>query len=803
MKFTLSWLREHLDTEAGLDEIVATLIRIGLEVEHVENKARALAPFVIARVVSAEPHPDADRLRVCVVDPGNGAVQVVCGAPNARAGMKGVFAAPGSFIPGTAAELKIGTIRGIESRGMLLSERELGLSDQHAGIIEVPEEAPVGTAYAVWAGLDDPVIDVAVTPNRPDCLGVAGIARDLTAAGLGSLTLRPINPVAGTFPCPVRVTLDVPEAPSLCPAFAVRMVRGVANRPSPDWLQRRLREIGLRPINALVDITNFLTFDRNRPLHVFDAGKVAGNLTVRRARQGETLTALDGRSYALDESMCVIADQSGVLSLAGIMGGESSGCTEATTDVLIESALWDPLNIAQTGRRLGINSDARFRFERGVDPAFTLPGLELATSLVLRLCGGEPSETVLAGAIPPPPPAIQFPLAEVERLAGISLPKARILDLLNRLGFEAAGAGGTVAVVPPSWRPDIGGKADLVEEVVRMVGLDAIPPTPMARPEGVARPVLTPGQKRVRLARRALAARGMVEAVTWSFIAGDRAAAFGGGTPDLALANPISADMSHMRPSLLPGLIDAAQRNADRGFGDIGLFEVGQVYLGTRPEDQLTAATGLRRGTAGEGGGGRHWSRPAGPVTVFDAKADAMAVLAALGAPVDRMQVSAGGPGWFHPGRSGTIALGKATIGWFGEIHPATLERLDRGGPLAAFEILLEEIPQSRARPTRTRPPLEMLDLQPVRRDFAFVVDRAVEAARIVRAAEAADRTLIAGVAVFDLFEGPAVGAGRKSVAIEVTLQPRQRSLTEAEIDAVSADIVAAVAKATGASLRT
>ncbi|MCW5695959.1 MAG: phenylalanine--tRNA ligase subunit beta [Bauldia sp.] len=805
MKFTLSWLKEHLETDASVEAIAATLTRIGLEVESVENKATALAPFRIASVVSAEPHPNADRLRVCMVDAGDGApVQVVCGAPNARAGMKGVFAPPGSHIPGTGIDLKTGTIRGVESRGMLLSERELGLSDAHEGIIALPADAPVGSPYAAWAGLDDPVIDAAVTPNRPDCLGVSGIARDLAAVGLGTLKTPEVDAVAGGFPCPVTVTLDFAAGASLCPAFGLRLVRGVRNGPSPEWLQRRLREIGLRPINALVDITNFLTIDRNRPLHVFDAGKVVGNLTVRRAKAGETVLALDGRTYALDETMCVIADEKGVESLAGIMGGEETGCSEGTTDVLIESALWEPLNIAQTGRKLGIHSDARFRFERGVDPAFMLPGLELATRMVLDLCGGEASEVVVAGTVPGGPDMVEFPLSEVERLAGIDLPTDRIRGILSRLGFESAGVGGTVAVQPPSWRPDVAGKADLVEEVVRMVGLDAIPAVPLPRPEGVPRPVLTPAQRRVRLARRTLAARGMTEAVTWSFLPKTHAEAFGGGAPELALVNPISTDMSDMRPSLLPGLIAAAQRNAARGFGDVALFEVGQIYRGVKPEDQLTAASGVRRGNAGTETAGRHWSSNAPGVSVFDAKADLIALLATLGAPVDRLQVVAGGPAWFHPGRAGTVQLGpKTVIGWFGEFHPAVLERLDAAAPVAGFEVILDAIPVAKARPTRTRPPLAVSDLQPVRRDFAFVMDRTVEAARIIRAAEGADKALITGVAVFDVFEGGAIGAGRKSVAIEVTLQPRDRTLTDAEIDAVSAKVVAEVAKATGATLRT
>ncbi len=805
MKFTLSWLKEHLDTPASVDEIATTLTRIGLEVESVEDRSRALAPFRIARVLSAEPHPDADRLRVCLVDPGDGTkIQVVCGAPNARAGMKGVFAAPGMHIPGTGIDLKVGKIRGVESHGMLLSERELGLSDDHEGIVDLPAEAPVGESYAAWMKLGDPVIDVAVTPNRPDCLGVAGIARDLAAAGAGKRIRRSVAPVKGSFPCPVGVTLDFGGTESLCPAFALRLVRGVKNGPSPDWLQRRLREIGLRPINALVDITNFITFDRGRPLHVFDAAKVKGDLVVRRANAGEELSALDGRTYQLDESNCVIADDNGVESIAGIIGGEASGCTDEATDVLIESALWEPLNIAHTGRRLGIDSDARFRFERGVDPQFMLPGLDLATRIVMDLCGGEPSEAVTAGVVPDGRRRIEFPISELRRLAGIELPTTRMLSILGALGFEAAGdRGRSIQIVTPPWRPDVEGKADIVEELVRIVGLDEIPPAPMVREEGVAAPVLTLAQRRTRLAKRTLAGLGLTEAITWSFVSEAEAKVFGGGAAELSLANPISAELSDMRPSLFPGLIGASQRNADRGLGDCALFEVGQIYRGDRPEDQLMAAAGIRRGTAGVAGAGRHWSGNAPPVSLFDAKADLTALVEALGLAAAKVQILAGGPDWFHPGRVGTLQLGpKNRLAWFGELHPAVLERLGVDQAVVGFELILDALPVPKAKATRTKPPLAASDLQAVKRDYAFVVDRDVMADKIIAAAERSDPSLIASVVVFDLFEGESLGRGRKSIAIEVTLQPRERTLTDAEIDQVSARIIAAVGKATGAELR-
>ncbi len=806
MKFTISWLKEHLDTDASIAEITDALTRVGLEVEAIEDRAAALSAFTIAYVIEAKPHPNADRLRVCMVDTGAGEpVQVVCGAPNARTGMKGVFSPPGSYIPGKKVTLGKGVIRGVESNGMLVSEAELELSDDHDGIIDLPADAPVGQPYALYAGLDDAVIEIAVTPNRADALGVAGIARDLAAAGLGKLKSKAIQPIGGSFPCPVKVTLDFAgDDKKLCPAFALRLVRGVRNGPSPDWLQARLRAVGLRPINALVDITNFMTLDRNRPLHVFDAAKVKGNLTVRRAKAGETILALDGKTYTLTEEQVVIADEHGVESLAGSMGGEASGSSEATTDVLIESALWDPLNVARSGRALGINSDARYRFERGVDPDFARPGLDLATAMVIELCGGEASEMEFVGELPASRTAIDFPWSEVKRLTGLDLPQDEMQAALTSLGFDVSGAGERVKVAVPSWRADVGGKADLVEEIVRIAGLDRVASTPLPRIKGeVVKPVLTVLQKRTRSAKRTLAARGLVEAVTWSFISHDQAKLFGGGSPRLALANPIAADLSDMRPSLLPGLIRAAQNNADRGFPDVALFEVGQVFKSDEPEGQLIAATGLRRGTARLDGTGRRWDGGAKPVDVFDAKADVLGLLSGLGIPTGGLQIVAGGPAWAHPGRSATLQFGpKGVIGAFGEVHPKILRALDVKGPLVAFEIHLDTLPLPKAKPTKVKPKLALSDFQPVTRDFAFIVDKAVAAGDMVKTAQGADRALIANVGVFDLYEGAGVEAGKKSVALAVTLQPTEKTLTEAEIEAVGSKIVAEIGKRYGATLR-
>ncbi len=800
MKFTLSWLKDHLETDATLDEIVERLTSIGLEVESVDDKA-ALKPFVIAKVLTAAKHPDADKLQVLSVDVGSGApVQVVCGAPNARAGLIGAFAAPGTYVPGIDVTLSIGKIRGVESHGMMCSERELELSNEHNGIIDLPQDAPVGTSFAAYAHLDDPVIEINLTPNHPEATGVYGIARDLAASGLGKLKTAPVEPVAGKSATPVKVRI---EAPDLCRVFALRLVRNVRNGPSPKWLQQRLLAIGLRPINALVDMTNYITFDRGRPLHVFDAAKVAGDLVVRRGKEGESVLALDGRTYPVTPDMCVIADDNGVESIAGVMGGEHSGCDENTTDVLIEAAVWEPLTVARTGRTLGIITDARYRNERGIDPAFNTPGIELATRMVLDLCGGEPAEIEVSGETVFTPKIVSFPVSEVKRLTGIDVPGSTSLDILTRLGFVVKGDGDVVEVAVPSWRPDVDGKADLVEEVMRIHGVDEIRPQPLSSHGVVNGKILTTLQIRTRAAKRALAVRGMMEAVTWSFIPAKHAELFGGGQKHLKLANPIAADMSDMRPSLLPGLVAAAQRNADRGFGDVALFEVSGTYEGDTPETQRRVAAGVRRGTAKLDGSGRHWAGNAQGVGVFDAKADAIAVLEACGAPVDRLQIETGAPSWYHPGRSGVIKLGpKVVLGHFGEFHPTALEVLDASGPLCGFEVFVDAIPEPKAKPTRTKPKLELSAFQAVKRDFAFVVDKAVEAGTLTRAALAADKKLITGVSVFDVFEGAALGAGKKSIAIEIAIQPVEKTLTDEDFEALAKRVVENVAKQTGGVLR-
>ncbi|RUM27340.1 phenylalanine--tRNA ligase subunit beta [Rhizobium vallis] len=806
MKFTLSWLKEHLETDATLDEICTRLTEIGLEVEDVDDKA-AFKPFVIAKVISAEKHPQADRLKVLTVDTGAGApVQVVCGAPNARAGLVGAFAAPGTYVPGIDVTLAVGNIRGVESRGMMCSEKELQISDSHDGIIDLPDDAPVGQSYAAYAHLDDPVIEINLTPNRPDCTSIHGIARDLAASGLGRLKTRPTPSFAVEGETPVKLTLDLDD-PKLCPGFSLRLVRGVKNGPSPRWMQQRLLAIGLRPINALVDITNYMTFDQGRPMHVFDAAKVKGNLTVRRAAEGETVLALDQREYKLGPNNVVIADEDGIESIGGIMGGEHSGCDENTVDVLIESALWDPMNIAKSGRSLGIITDARYRFERGVDPEYMVPGLERTTELVLELCGGKAARAEVVGYKGYEPKIVDFPYSEVKRLTGLDVSNEESDTILTRLGFTVSGSGERVSVAVPSWRPDVDGKADLVEEVMRIHGVDNIKPAPLESHGAVNGKILTTLQIRTRLAKRALAARGMLEAVTWSFIPEDHAKLFGGGSPALKLANPIAAEMSDMRPSLLPGLLTAAQRNADKGYADVALFEVSGTYENDRPDGQRRVAGGIRRGTASLAGAGRAWSNAARgggkPVDVFDAKADAIAVIEACGLPMGNIQIEQGGPEWYHPGRSGTIKMGpKVVLGYFGEFHPLTLEALDVSGALCGFEVYVDAMPEAKRKATRTKPALELSPFQVVRRDFAFVVDKAVESGAIIKAATGADRKLITGVNVFDIFEGASVGEGKKSVAIEVQIQPVERTLTDEDFEALTQKIVASVTKFTGGILR-
>lgn len=809
MKFTLSWLKDHLKTRATVEEIATKLSAIGLEVESVEDPSATLGAFRVARIVEAKRHPNADKLQVVQVEieKGQPLMEVVCGAPNARAGMVSVFAPLGTYIPGSGITLEKKPVRGVVSNGMMCSAAELGLSDESEGILDLPAEMAeqVGARYIDAAGLNDPVFEVKLTPNRPDCTGVRGIARDLAAAGLGTLKdEKTISGVEGGFDNPVAIKLEFAKgSEDACPVFAARLIKDVSNGPAPEWMQARLKAVGLRPINALVDVTNYISQDRGRPLHVYDADKLKGAVRARLGKAGETFLGLDGKEHAVDETMCVIADDSGPLGFGGIMGGEASGSTEATKTVLIESAYFDPLRTAATGRKTGLVTDARYRFERGVDPESVLPGLDLATQMILKICGGKPSKATVAGKVPATKRAIVFDLGRVEKLSGLALAEREIKTILETLGCELVGEGHVIEVTPPSWRPDIHGSADLVEEVVRIAGIDRVPATALPRTSGIARAVLTDKQKRARKARRLLAARGLVEAVTWSFLPKAQAEAFGAGVSLVELANPISVDLAVMRPSLLPGLLTAVERNRNRGFADVGLFELGQAYRGDAPADQVLAVAGVRAGTAGVSGQGRHWDGRAQDVTVFDAKADAVAVLTALGIDATKAQITRDAPVWFHPGRSGTLRLGpKTVLAHFGEVNPRTLATLDVAAPVVAFELFLDALPPEK-RKSRAKPPMAQSDLLPVTRDFAFVLDRSVSAGDVVKAALGADKALISGVAVFDVFEGGALAAeGKKSVAIEVTLQPTAETLTDKAIDAIAQKVIADVKKATGGEIR-
>jgi phenylalanyl-tRNA synthetase beta chain len=800
MKFTVNWLRDHLDTDADMPTLLDRLTMVGLEVEKVTDRAEGLESFVVGHVLEAVRHPNADKLQICKVDNGTEIFEVVCGAPNARTGLKGVFAPEGSFVPGTGIKLKKTKIRDVESCGMLLSEREMGLSEEHDGIVELPDDTPVGAQATQVMGLNDPIIEIAITPNRGDCLGVRGIARDLAASGLGTLKPFDTSAVSGSFDSPHGVALDfTDETKSACPYFIGRTIKGIRNGDSPAWLKDRLLAIGLRPISALVDITNYITFDLGRPLHVFDTAKVKGDIRPRLAKPGETLLALDGKTYELDEEMCVIADDNGPEGLGGVMGGEASGCTETTTEVFVECAYFDPIRTAMTGRKLNIMSDARYRFERGVDPAFLVDGMEIATRMILELCGGDASHTVVAGTEPDWQRNVTLRADRPLTLGGVDVPGEEIQRILGVLGFDVRADGEAYTASVPSWRSDIIDEACLVEEVLRLYGFDKIPVVPLPQLEALPNLAVSTNGRRRSQARRALAARGMVEAVTYSFLSEADAKRFADISDAVRLINPISADLDVMRPSLLPNLINAAARNAARGTESAAIFEVGPQYVGDRPEDQSTVAVGIRTGA----NGARHWGQSTRTVDAFDAKADALAVLADLGIPHARLQVVAEAPTHYHPGRAGVIRQGpKNILAHFGELHPRLTRDMDLNGVVVAFEIHLDNLPQPKAKKGAARPHLQLSSYQKVERDFAFVVDEAVSAQDVAAAVSSTDKTLIAEVRIFDVFDGASLGEGKKSLAVSVILQPIDNTLTEAEIEEMSSRIVANVTKRTNAVLR-
>jgi len=801
MKFTLNWLKDHLDTDATLTEVSERLTMLGLEVEGIEDRAKGLEAFVIGEVLSAEKHPDADKLQVLTVSTGTENLQVVCGAPNARKGLKGVFGGAGMYVPGIDFTLKPATIRGVDSNGMMLSEREMGLSDEHTGIIDLDNDAPVGARAIDVMGLNDPVIEIAITPNRGDCLGVRGIARDLAASGLGTLKPLSIKAIPGTFDSPIDVKLDFPAgAEEACSQFAGRLIRGVKNGPSPKWLQDRLNAIGLRPISILVDITNYSTFDLGRPLHVFDADKVTGNITARLAKDGEKILALDGKEYELDDQMCVIADDNAAEAIAGVMGGEASGCGDDTVNVFIESAIFDPSRTATTGRKLNVMSDARYRFERGIDNNLAIDGCENATRLILDLCGGEPSNTIVAGDGPAWQRSITFRPARVQGLTGVVVDEAEMERIITVLGFTVKKPSSeTWTVHVPAWRGDMVDEPCVVEEIIRVNGYHNIPQVSLDRPESLPSCALTPLMQKRRKVRRTLAGRGLVEAVTYSFLPAAHADLFGGAPDCLRLSNPISSDLDVMRPSVLPNLIAAIGRNDAHGHNDGALFEVGPQFSGDGIDDQTVVASGVRSGLVQP----RNWLGSLRKADAFDAKADALVALKAAGAPVDNLQVFEGGPSWYHPGRSGTLRLGpKKVLANFGEVHPGVLKKMGVKGPLSAFEVFLGNMPPQKDKASQARPLVKIASFQPVARDFAFVVDDTVDVQKIVRAATGADKKLINAVQVFDVYQGENLGAGKKSIAIEVTLQPFDATLTDDDIEAVTAKIKAAVLKSTGGELR-
>jgi phenylalanyl-tRNA synthetase beta chain len=796
MKFTLSWLKTHLDTQASVAEISEVLTDLGLEVEGIENPIEKLSSFTIGYVESAEKHPDADKLKICQVNTKDGLTQIICGAPNARAGITVVIASPGTYVPGLDITIGVGKIRGVESFGMMCSGHEMELSDEHDGIIELPS-GEVGQTFTDWLAKNDPskvdpVIEIAITPNRPDALGIRGIARDLAARGLGKMKPCDVEIVAATFQSNLSVSIDADTLDG-CAVFTGRLIKGATNGPSPAWLQNQLRAIGVRPISFLVDVTNFFTYDQNRPLHVFDADKVAGNLRVHRAVGGETITALDDKDYTLQAGQMVISDDNGAQSIAGIMGGVDTGCTEDTVNVFVESAYWDPIQIAYAGRALKINSDARYRFERGVDPSFTPEGLEHAVRMIVDHAGGEASQLIVAGQVPDVSRAYKLDAKRVISLVGMDIPESTQRQTLTALGFRLEG---NMAHVP-SWRPDVQGEADLVEEVARIASLTKLVGKPLPRIPGVPKPVLTPMQLRSSAARRTAAALGYNECVTYSFIDAQAASLFGGGDDATMLENPISNDMSHMRPGLLPGLLRAASRNQARGFADMALFEVGHAFQGGEPGEQHLQVVGILIGRTGP----KDVLGESRAVDVYDAKADAEAILSAIGAPA-KVQVLRGGEAWWHPGRHGRICLGpKKVMGVFGEIHPKILREMDIKGPAVAFTLYPDEIPLPKKK-TIARPALKVTDLQAVERDFAFVVDVNVEALTLVNAAAGADKALVTDVRIFDEFIGGSLGEGKKSLAVTVRLQPTEATLKDKEIEAVAAKIVEKVTKATGGVLR-
>lgn len=795
MKFTLSWLKEHLDTNASVDEISETLTKIGLEVEEVINPAAALKGFVTAEITTCEMHPDSDHLHLLTVNDGSKNYQVVCGAPNAKLGLKGIFAPVGVIIPCYGEELKVGKIRGVESFGMMCSEKELCVGDDHTGIIELPSDTKIGLPAAEVLNID-PVFDISITPNRAECLGVRGVARDLAAAGLGTLKPLKIAKTQGTFTSPIKVNNQALEA---CPVYVGRYIKNVNNHAqTPKWMKDRLTAIGLRSISPLVDITNYINFDMARPLHVFDADKLNGNITVRMAKQGEKFVSLEEKEYSLDDKSLGICDDEGVQCLGGIMGGLSKGCSDDTKNVFLECALFTPECISRTGRKFQIDSDSRYRYERWVDPQSNILGSDYATQLILEICGGEASTQEIAGAEPNEKRVAYLRPERIKTLIGVDVEKAKIIEILNNLGFETSEENGKIKAVSPTWRGDIEGEHDLVEEVVRMIGLDEIPAETMPH-DKFPKQTLTPHQRRIVTVKHELANRSMYETVTWSFTDSNVAEMFRKPEADaILLYNPIAADLNEMRPSLLPNLIMGAKNNIARGYANVSLFEVGPQFLSRKPTDQLTVAAGIRTGMTSK----KHWAEEPRAYDVFDAKADAIAAIAAANGPWENAQVFADAPNYYHPGRSGSLRLGKNVLAYFGELHPSVLKKMGVKQRVVAFEVYLDNIPEPRATIDKARKKLELSSFQPVDKDLAFVVDKKVKAADIIAAAKNADREHITDVRIFDVYEGENLPENKKSVAIAFTMQPKEKTFTDQDIETMMNKVIVDVSKKTGGELR-
>ena len=794
MKFSYSWLTEHLKTNAHFEEIEKKLTSIGLEVEDIQDTGKAYQDFIVGQVLEEKKHPNADKLKLCKVDIGKEKVDVVCGAPNVEKGMKVVYAPVGSTIPVNQMKIKAAKIRGVESYGMMCSEYELGISNEHDGIIRLEEKETIGRSFSEIYGLNDIVIEIGITPNRQDCLGVKGIARDLASAGMGELLERKISREKGSFKSPIKIEI---QDNKICSAFAGRYFRNVKNTESPEWLKNKLKSIGLRPISALVDITNFVMYDENRPLHVYDADKINGKIIVRAANDGESFQALDEKDYHLKNGMCVIADEKKVLGLGGIMGGESTGCSTETKNVLLESALFDEINTAKTGRNLSILSDARYRFERGIDPNSTLKGIDLATQLILEICGGECSEVELAGNIKENKNEVSTSSSYISRRLGFEVSDKELISILSSLGIETSQTGDVIKCLIPSWRQDIHGEADISEEVIRIKGYENIPTSNIRLKSKINKNILNYAQKKLMKARHFIASIEYDELVTFSFTDSKNCEVFG-DINKLKIVNPISEELDILRPNLLPNLLQAIKKNKNRNFDSFSIFEIGSQYRSTSPEDQLNVACGIKSGIKTE----KSWKNMQTEFDIYDVKQDLTSLIDYLMPGNKKISVSNDCPSWYHPGRSGSIKINNSVIaGYFGELHPSVANQFKIKNKTNIFELYLDELPNTEKK-TTNKPVLNLSDFQIVTRDFAFVIDKKVKSEEVVTSAFKVDKELIRNVEIFDLFEDDSLGKDKKSIAIKVTLQSNEKTLAENDISEISSKIIESVEKSTSGTVR-